>query len=775
MSFLLRRSASLTHPCPSPQMSIVSCYQRYCHHLVAKVTSTMPRKPVATAATVARRGYGCGARRDHSRRRRENTVCSSGSTSAALQFARASSQSTMNSLDEEGLASVESRMEQNRKIINDIAQGVETEFRESVSQMVLPTVKKNWASKSIGKMPSGKVTFKAGKVAPDLQHLPPYEKPGLQTILTNNAKDLEAAIDKHFLPRLLPFCPPEVRDKEDVTSEDILKVLDMAEEPLMSGLDGDGKYRACVCGLDTEGRYIVLIQLSMGDCAILYRSWALCKFPENFKRLLRSKGLVKLGVGVVEDGQAILKQHQQVVAGCVDLRNLAHVVSVCCQTTIHGMSLRMLAGQFAEARLSKTYQVSDWGRTTLSDGQVSYAARDATIAEDIFNKMKGSLDGAGLTAVQLVRLFKQFSDSKQLVSFSRNQAVSMSEPISPDEAVRLSEELSAEDQRAKSGAATADGSKPPAQTKRELGKEVDAVCASMEQQQRRKKPMYSNCRLVDRNGHFLAMVDESRSKWYLNKKLAEIVSESPDSCVTLKLKFDTPVPNCLRTHSDEPRKNICAVCGSTEIHAVLAVIPNLYRRNFPLRLRAHFSHDKVLMCESCSSQYNFAAHRLSDYYDIRYGLSVGTTRSSINSAIVTAKSVRSAARGLVLHNKGQFPESTVQSLTRTIAEFYKIADSEVTEEVLKKAMDIDMTEFSTSSAEHGRLVVEKVKESDPEYGYERFIMEWRQYFLDIMQPKQLPSFWSVTFQLDERLGMADDDNWSPRQFGGDLSDGSDVE
>lgn len=85
-----------------------------------------------------------------------------------------------------------------------------------------------------------------------------------------------------------------------------------------------------------------------------------------------------------------------------------------------------------------------------------------------------------------------------------------------------------------------------------------------------KKAVYENCRMIAPDGEVLSNCDSKKIQWYLDKDLAEIVSENP---LTIRLNFE---PNG-RTGSSKPlkdlyddhfytvaRENKCVVCGKSD-------------------------------------------------------------------------------------------------------------------------------------------------------------------------------------------------------------------
>eukprot|EP00667_Euglena_gracilis_P007754 EG_transcript_7835 len=114
----------------------------------------------------------------------------------------------------------------------------------------------------------------------------------------------------------------------------------------------------------------------------------------------------------------------------------------------------------------------------------------------------------------------------------------------------------------------------------------------------RKAPLYDNCRLLSPAGATLCHCDRRKVEWYVSRGLAEVVEPGPP--IVAKLTFE---PAGSGRDGDEfylsLKANRCVVCGA-EAHLIRhSIVPTEYRRVFPLELKAHKSHDVVLLCVQC--------------------------------------------------------------------------------------------------------------------------------------------------------------------------------
>ena len=105
------------------------------------------------------------------------------------------------------------------------------------------------------------------------------------------------------------------------------------------------------------------------------------------------------------------------------------------------------------------------------------------------------------------------------------------------------------------------------------------------------------------------------------------------------------------------------------------------------------------------------------------------------------KAVRSAAKAL-LRNNGQIPEKRVRELKSILSEYYGV--QEVDESICKRGMNLESNILNDGYIPHAKKVVEFfISNGDGILLLEKI---WRQHFLDTMQPKYLPPFWSVSHQ-----------------------------
>ena len=133
----------------------------------------------------------------------------------------------------------------------------------------------------------------------------------------------------------------------------------------------------------------------------------------------------------------------------------------------------------------------------------------------------------------------------------------------------------------------------------------------------RKNPVYSNGAILSPDGELLARVGNKRANWYLNKGLADKISDDP---LIVQLNF---VPKGHGNRGDSymlsDKINRCVVCASTEALTTHHIIPREFSRNFPAKIKERRSADVIVMCVSCHTSYEVEADKLKKELAEKYG------------------------------------------------------------------------------------------------------------------------------------------------------------
>ncbi len=145
-----------------------------------------------------------------------------------------------------------------------------------------------------------------------------------------------------------------------------------------------------VIGFDTESRAsfkrgvknsIALIQLSAGDRAFLIRVNRV-KLASGIIELLESAEHIKVGVALNEDIRELQRVSDFTPRGFVDLQYIMKCFN------IEELGLKKITAIILGGQISKAQRLSNWEATTLTASQQNYAATDAWVCEEIFNKLE---------------------------------------------------------------------------------------------------------------------------------------------------------------------------------------------------------------------------------------------------------------------------------------------------------------------------------------------------------------------------------------------------
>ncbi len=144
-----------------------------------------------------------------------------------------------------------------------------------------------------------------------------------------------------------------------------------------------------VIGFDTETKpsfqkgkvnQVSLLQLSTNNKAYLFRLNKTGLHPALIK-LMANSAIKKVGVGIRDDLKGLRRLSEFEHAGFIELQD--HVKKVGIEDT----SLKKLAGLLLNFRVSKRQRLSNWEAPHLTEAQVLYAATDAWVAVELYDKL----------------------------------------------------------------------------------------------------------------------------------------------------------------------------------------------------------------------------------------------------------------------------------------------------------------------------------------------------------------------------------------------------
>ncbi|XP_015432438.1 PREDICTED: exonuclease 3'-5' domain-containing protein 2 [Dufourea novaeangliae] len=472
---------------------------------------------------------------------------------------------------------------------------------------------------------------------------------------------------------------------------------------------------------------VSLLQLATfnGVCG-LFRIGKIGYVPHKLKELLASKHILKVGVASYEDGQKIVADYGCRVCGTVDLRSLATRASLPSSKSLAAMCL-----QYLGLEIDKLIEVrcGNWNAGTLTDEQVAYAACDAIASVLIYDQIVQKIK-------EKYSLWENFTNYINCIC---NKNVNMQFYCLPNGII---------DTRFKAQQIHTAGNHKNTKTShsdkflRDL--KTNNIVAHASSIPARNKPLYHNCYLQAPDGDILCTCDRKKAEWYVTKALGEVIEQEP---FTVRLKFE-PSGRALGEvgqYYTQVKVNQCVVCGTLEKFIRKNVVPREYRKYFPLVMKAHQSHDILLLCPVC--------HEISNCYDLQLRRKLADMCDAPLAGPLTHVRNKYVNNWRKLHSavKALREERTLPDSRRIELEHYILectGQQQVTPALLdlvyqelKHAM-VSMPNYDQSKCQpHGLKVVQYFEKR--EGGLIELEQMWREHFLVTMKPKYLPKLWSI--------------------------------
>ena len=241
--------------------------------------------------------------------------------------------------------------------------------------------------------------------------------------------------------------------------------------------------------------------------------------------------------------------------------------------------------------------------------------------------------------------------------------------------------------------------------------------------------------MLSPDGEEMCRCAKKRAAWYLDRDIAEIVSEDPP---TIRLKF---TPNGYGNQGDAfslaEKHNRCVVCGTEENLTKHHIVPSMYRKFFPIKIKSRSAHDVVVICIECHDDYEMIAWELKKQIDAEL---TGSTKlvKQLNKETRDRNFLVKLCKTMK-HNGHMIPEDRKAEIMSKIEKLLGRAPA--------LAEMLELSEISVATKDEldpGKIVVEKILEND---SLEEFVMRWRQHFIDTAKPKFMPEHWNVERKL----------------------------
>lgn len=247
-----------------------------------------------------------------------------------------------------------------------------------------------------------------------------------------------------------------------------------------------------------------------------------------------------------------------------------------------------------------------------------------------------------------------------------------------------------------------------------------------------KTPAYSNWLMLSPDDEEMCRCGQTRVEWYLKKGLADIISNDPP---IIKLKF---IPNGHGNKDDafslSKKKNICVVCGVELDLTKHHIVPSMYRKHLPIKIKSRSDHDVVVICVKCHESYETVAMSLKQEIHIEYtGSKIPIFKRDNHSRDIDR------AKGFIeiLSIDSKIPEHRkleMKNFIKSLFGYYPTYD-----QLLMIKSSLKTETINDSNKNYGKIIVDKMSYDD----IQLFVERWRAHFLYVMKPKFMPDFWDV--------------------------------
>ena len=260
------------------------------------------------------------------------------------------------------------------------------------------------------------------------------------------------------------------------------------------------------------------------------------------------------------------------------------------------------------------------------------------------------------------------------------------------------------------------------------------------------------------DGTHMFTCGERKAAWYLERGLAKRTANGK-----IQLTF---IPKGNGFESNEifgksVRKSICVVTGVSDGLQRHHIVPYCYRSYFPEQYKSKNHHDVVLIHHEKHSEYETEATNYKDEIARKYGVKTikdfnveytGKLREAgknnailLNNIYSLFKTYGKVSEDIILEKLKAISEDT--GIPFETLRGYNYVQLYKMYLLLKEAHEQEMYEFKRDNRiyyDHGYHVVQKLIAED---GIEDFVKLWRKHFVDTMQPKYMPTGWSIDFRV----------------------------
>lgn len=245
------------------------------------------------------------------------------------------------------------------------------------------------------------------------------------------------------------------------------------------------------------------------------------------------------------------------------------------------------------------------------------------------------------------------------------------------------------------------------------------------------KKIYSNCAIYHQDGTLMCYASLKKMKWYIKRNLAVSIGENE-----IQLTFE---PAGKGHNGDdyylERKVDHCVICGAKENLTKHHVVPYQYRKHFTYKKKSHTHFDVLCVCGECHDKYEAKATLLNKKLAEEFKIDISTPMSENDKKFLK---VLSYVKALLNHGES-IPEDRVQVMLDCISSFN---GSKITLYDIKELSDTfdGMVNVKKESFAPGGKILEAWLQANGN-DIHKFIVMWRQHFLDETSPKFLSKHW----------------------------------
>lgn len=130
---------------------------------------------------------------------------------------------------------------------------------------------------------------------------------------------------------------------------------------------------------------VCLLQISTNNTCYLFRLNRI-GFPDDLKALMEDETITKIGLSLKDDMRGLRRITPTKPKGFIDLQEAV------ADYGIEDRSLKKISGIVLGKRISKKQRLTNWESDTLTEAQQRYAATDAWICLEIYNKLTNNIN-----------------------------------------------------------------------------------------------------------------------------------------------------------------------------------------------------------------------------------------------------------------------------------------------------------------------------------------------------------------------------------------------